>query len=96
MRLRDERCRRRIGHTRVVIICTQCGQENPDGFRFCGACGAPLVAGDAGQREERKVVTALFCDLVGFTSLSESADPEDVNTMLDGYAAMAGGVEGAW
>ncbi len=35
------------------------------------------------------MVTALFCDLVGFTHLSESADPEDVNTMLDAYAAMA-------
>jgi class 3 adenylate cyclase/tetratricopeptide (TPR) repeat protein len=42
-----------------------------------------------GQREERKVVTALFCDLVRFTALSESADPEDVNTMLDAYSAMA-------
>ena len=39
--------------------------------------------------EERKVVTALFCDLVGFTAVSESADPEDVNRMLDRYAAMA-------
>jgi class 3 adenylate cyclase len=48
-----------------------------------------LATGEAGQREERKVVTALFCDLVGFTSLSESADPEDVNTMLDAYSVMA-------
>jgi class 3 adenylate cyclase/tetratricopeptide (TPR) repeat protein len=47
-----------------------------------------LATGEAGQREERKVVTALFCDLVGFTSLSETADPEDVNTMLDAYSAM--------
>ena len=39
--------------------------------------------------EERKVVTALFCDLVGFTATSESADPEDVNEMLAGYFAMA-------
>jgi class 3 adenylate cyclase/tetratricopeptide (TPR) repeat protein len=52
-------------------------------------CGTPLVAREVGHREERKVVTALFCDLVGFTALSESADPEDVNTMLDAYAGMA-------
>ncbi|HET9648287.1 MAG TPA: AAA family ATPase, partial [Microlunatus sp.] len=39
--------------------------------------------------EERKVVTALFCDLVGFTALSESADPEDVDRMLTRYFAMA-------
>jgi class 3 adenylate cyclase len=49
-----------------VQICASCGQENPDGFRFCGACGAPFAATPA--REERKVVTVLFADLVGFTS----------------------------
>src|SRR6476659_653916 len=71
------------------MICAACGQESADGFRFCGACAAPLATGEVGQREERKVVTALFCDLVGFTALSESADPEDVNTMLASYSAMA-------
>ena len=71
------------------MICAACGQENPDGFRMCGMCGTPLVARVVGQREERKVVTALFCDLVGFTAVSESADPEDVNTMLASYSAMA-------
>ena len=71
-----------------MTVCTVCGQENPEGFRFCGACASPLATGEFGRREERKVVTALFCDLVGFTSLSESADPEDVNTMLDAYSAM--------
>ncbi len=39
--------------------------------------------------EERKVVTALFCDLVGFTELSESADPEDVDRMLAAYFEVA-------
>ena len=39
--------------------------------------------------EERKVVTSLFCDLVGFTATSESADPEDVGRMLAAYFAMA-------
>jgi class 3 adenylate cyclase/tetratricopeptide (TPR) repeat protein len=39
--------------------------------------------------EERKVVTSLFCDLVGFTASSEQADPEDVDRMLAGYSAMA-------
>jgi len=39
--------------------------------------------------EERKTVTALFCDLVGFTAASESADPEDVARMLGAHAAMA-------
>ena len=39
--------------------------------------------------EERKVVTALFCDLVGFTATSDGADPEDVDRMLTSYFDMA-------
>ena len=67
--------------------CPHCGQENPDGFRFCGACGTPL--GDAGvpTGEERKLVTVLFCDLVGFTARSDQADPEDVGALLRPYHA---------
>ena len=41
------------------------------------------------SENERKVVTALFCDLVGFTSMSEGADPEDVDRILGGYFTMA-------
>src|SRR6266480_3946214 len=48
--------------------CPVCGQENPAGFKFCGACGAELDAAPATAREERKVITVLFADLVGFTS----------------------------
>ena len=72
-----------------MIICTQCGQQSPETNKFCGECAAPLVASPRESAEERKVVTALFCDLVGFTAVSESADPEDVNRMLDRYAEMA-------
>ncbi|MGH2455989.1 MAG: ATP-binding protein [Candidatus Limnocylindria bacterium] len=43
----------------------------------------------AATTEERRIVTALFCDLVGFTASSENADPEDVDRMLSAYAAMA-------
>jgi predicted ATPase/class 3 adenylate cyclase len=67
-------------------VCANCGQENPDVARFCLACGAPVVgSGDA--REERKVVTVLFADLVGFTSRAEQLDPEDVRAMLSPYYA---------
>ena len=72
-----------------MIICTQCGQENPETNKFCGECGTLAVESVRPVAEERKVVTALFCDLVGFTAVSESADPEDVNVMLDRYAVMA-------
>jgi class 3 adenylate cyclase/tetratricopeptide (TPR) repeat protein len=62
--------------------CSNCGQDNPDGFRFCGACGSPLAEPARLPGEERKVVTVLFCDLVGFTARSDRADPEDVGAML--------------
>ena len=65
--------------------CPACGQENPDGFRFCGACGAALEALPA--REERKVVSVLFADLVGFTARAEAMDPEDVRALLAPYHA---------
>jgi class 3 adenylate cyclase/tetratricopeptide (TPR) repeat protein len=68
-------------------VCPACGQENPEGFRFCGSCGKPL--GDEARlpREERKVVTVLFADLVGFTGRAEQLDPEDVRGMLSPYYA---------
>jgi class 3 adenylate cyclase/tetratricopeptide (TPR) repeat protein len=70
------------------MLCDRCGRANPDGFRFCGACGTPLTALDAtGLDQERKVVSALFCDLVGFTSRAEVMDPEDVHGLLRAYYA---------
>jgi class 3 adenylate cyclase len=69
---------------RVVPTCTRCGQENPDHARFCNACGAALAeAGRSG--EERRLVSVLFVDLVGFTSRSEKLDPEDVRAFLVPY-----------
>src|SRR5690348_10445139 len=67
--------------------CQACGQENPPGFRFCGACGAELGGVPAPAREERKVITVLFADLVGFTSRAEKLDPEDVRALLSPYYA---------
>ncbi|HWO69199.1 MAG TPA: adenylate/guanylate cyclase domain-containing protein, partial [Actinomycetota bacterium] len=66
--------------------CPACGQENPEGFRFCGSCGASLETPPPG--EERKVVTVLFVDLVGFTSRADRADPEDVRAILRPYHAL--------
>jgi len=68
------------------MSCHHCGFENPPGFRFCGACGATLPAAEPAAREdERKVITALFCDVVGSTSRAESIDPEDVRDALAPY-----------
>ena len=55
-------------------------RENADDARFCSSCGQPL----SGTVEERRVVTVLFADLVGFTSLSEHRDPEAVKRVVDG------------
>ena len=63
-----------------MIVCPSCGRDNPNGFRFCGFCQAPLPAEDA--VELRKTVTVLFIDLTGFTPLSERMDPEQVRSIV--------------
>src|SRR5437016_12732948 len=68
-----------------MVLCPACGRENPDGFEFCGFCRAPLAPAVSARREERKVVTVLFCDLVGFTAKAERLDPEDVRAVLGPY-----------
>ncbi len=68
-----------------MIVCPSCGQENPEGFRLCGMCGTPLGEEREAPREERKVVTVLFCDLVGFTSRAEKLDPEEVRALQTPY-----------
>src|SRR6266498_2522483 len=68
-----------------MIVCPQCGKENRDEARFCDSCGAELAPAKASPREERKVVTVLFADLVGFTSRAEQMDPEDVRAILEPY-----------
>jgi class 3 adenylate cyclase len=68
--------------------CPNCGRETPPEAAFCPACGAELVAPKRG-REERKLVSVLFVDLVGFTSRSDRSDPEDVRDTLQGFHARA-------
>jgi len=68
-----------------VAICPGCGQENPDGFRFCGACGAELATAPALPREVRRTITILFCDVTGSTALGESLDPESLRRVMARY-----------
>src|SRR5439155_15356128 len=58
----------------AMTMCPACGRENRPEARFCDSCGAPLVVVEG--RELRKVVTVLFCDVVGSTALGERVDPE--------------------
>ena len=70
-----------------MAVCGSCGFVNAEGVRFCGGCGARLAEPSAGASRERKVVSVLFCDLVGFTAASDGADPEDVQAALTPYHA---------
>ena len=65
-----------------MLVCASCGHENSDAARFCEACAVPLGA-QSGER--RKVVTVLFCDVVGSTALGESTDPEALRALLARY-----------
>jgi class 3 adenylate cyclase len=67
-----------------MAICERCATESPSGFRFCGACGAP-VSQTAKPGDARKVVTSLFCDVVGSTALGEELDPEALRDLLGRY-----------
>ena len=66
-------------------VCGRCGEDNPERARFCLACGGSLAASPSLRREERKRVSVLFCDLVGFTARSERLDIEDVRGLLAPY-----------
>ena len=66
-----------------MSTCSRCGAASGEDARFCATCGAPLVASP--DREARKVVTILFCDLVESTKLAERFDPEALQRLLARY-----------
>ena len=66
--------------------CPACGTENAKTAKFCSECGAALTSAPAvPRREERKVVSVVFTDLVGSTARAEESDPEDVRALLRVY-----------
>ncbi len=70
--------------------CPACGAANSPGAKFCGECGSPLAAdatapARAAPAAERKHVSVLFADLVGFTALAEDRDSEDTRELLSRY-----------
>ena len=66
-----------------MTACPACGFDYEGSFKFCPDCASPLPA--AAGRESRRIVTALFCDLVGSTALSEQHDPEVLRPMFKRY-----------
>src|SRR5437868_4655301 len=72
-------------YSSAMATCATCGQENPDVARFCFACGTSLAGRGEGLDEERRVVSVVFVDLVGFTGQAEALDPEDVRALLSPY-----------
>src|SRR2546426_5306368 len=76
-------------------VCSSCGTSNASGARFCSECGASLTADvpapttvaapQASPAAERRHVSVLFADLVGFTTASEARDAEDTRELLSRY-----------
>ncbi|MDQ2950844.1 MAG: zinc ribbon domain-containing protein, partial [Chloroflexota bacterium] len=64
-------------------VCAQCGQENPEGSRFCNGCAAPVVSEPA--RHVRKTVTIVFTDVTGSTAIGERLDPESLRRVMGRY-----------
>ncbi|MDQ1461044.1 MAG: hypothetical protein QOI08_2528 [Actinomycetota bacterium] len=61
------------------MTCPACGAPVAEGARFCSECGQRLIA----AADERRLVTVLMADLVGFTALSAANDPEHVKRLVD-------------
>src|ERR1019366_5180025 len=87
--------------TALAGVCASCGGSNAPGKRFCGDCGASLELGTVSvvtasapaaavaALAERRLVSVLFADLVGFTAASESRDAEDTRELLTRYFDIA-------
>jgi len=83
--------------TPLPAPCENCGFSNQATERYCGGCGHSLggerVAAVEAERSvdpegDRRPVTVLFCDLVGYTRLSSVLDAEDVHALLERFFAL--------
>src|SRR6266496_3214676 len=81
----------------LAVLCSACGTANEPGERFCGECGSALTAAappvvSAARKppaSERRLVSVLFADLVGFTTISEARDSEEARELLSRYSELA-------
>jgi class 3 adenylate cyclase/tetratricopeptide (TPR) repeat protein len=67
-----------------MVVCQNCGQQSPDGFKFCPHCAAPLAPAEPAH-EVRKTVTVLFSDVQGSTAMGEQIDPESLRRAMGRY-----------
>ncbi|MGH2662773.1 MAG: adenylate/guanylate cyclase domain-containing protein [Actinomycetota bacterium] len=74
------------------MICERCGTENPDSARFCQSCAGPLTDASDEAVRSRKIVTFVFTDVVGSTSLGERLDPELLRQVMTNYFERMGAV----
>jgi ribosomal protein L40E len=89
--------------TPLAAMCPNCGTANSPSAKFCSECATPLGAGalvpslaaSSGRAPvpapvaERRLVSILFADLVGFTTLAEGRDPEEARDLLSRYFGLA-------
>jgi class 3 adenylate cyclase/tetratricopeptide (TPR) repeat protein len=89
----------------LAAACPNCGASNEPTDRFCGNCGTALnevsqgaaaTPATSAAQTERRLVTVLFADLVGFTPFAEDRDAEDVRATLEKYGAIARDVIGRY
>ena len=80
----------------LAIVCANCGEANDPGDKFCGDCGEllgvdaakPAIAlepASSPSKAEKRFVSVLFADLVGYTTFSEQHDSEEIREMLTTY-----------
>ena len=81
--------------TALASACPSCGATNEPGEKFCGECGTTLASAASttsgappqatAPAAERRHVSVLFADLVGFTAASEARDSEETRELLSSY-----------
>lgn len=84
---------------RLAAGCPTCGEPIRSGLPFCTACGTPLAVQPEPTRrlpvqiplprEQRRIVSVLFVDLVGYTVAAAASDPEDLRRMQSAYFGTA-------
>src|SRR5688572_14931397 len=74
--------------TTLHTVCWACRAAVAPTLDFCTECGSMLGRGNArpaADREERRTVSVLFVDLIGFTGVAERLDPEDLHQLQTAY-----------